>query len=89
MIYGTIAQEANGITVGSLEDHGKDMDIILKNTKFDGDISPEYIQDISLTVGKSTYRLGEFLDIVPQNAIQSIARKNGDITISVGADLLE
>lgn len=50
MIYGRIAQETNGITVGSIEDNGADMDVIVKNSSFQSAITPDQILDLPLTL---------------------------------------
>lgn len=89
LVYQAISQYTNGLNVGQIERDGKDIDIILKNDHFTGDISPDTILDIPLIVGKNTYRLGDFLEINPQNSISKIARNNGKVKITIGADLIE
>lgn len=89
LLYATINQETKGIVVGSIEDRGEDMDIILKNTAFDGDVSPDDILSIPFHMGNMTYRIGDFLTVSPQNATEHITRKDGDISITVGADVTE
>lgn len=50
MIYGQIAQSMNGVTLGSVEDDGEDMSVILKSSQFVGDVRIEDISSIPITV---------------------------------------
>lgn len=87
LIYGTITQNINGIKVGTIEDSGNDRDVVLKLEKFQDDVSPEDIQGITFAFAWRTYRVGDFLDVRPENAIASIKRSDGKIQITVDADL--
>lgn len=86
-IYNTIATETNGITVGSIEESGEDIDIKLKNSDYSKAISPDEITNLSFTVWKITYRIWDFITTNTQNAVQQISRKNGEVVITVGSDL--
>ena len=87
MIYGQIAQSMNGITVWSVEDNGEDMNVIIKSSKFDTDVRLENILAIPLTVGQTRYLVGDFIDSQISNATASIVREDGNIQITVDADL--
>ena len=50
LIYTQITQNLNGVTLGSIEDNGSDMSIILKTSQFRGDVKPDDILSIPLTV---------------------------------------
>lgn len=87
LIYSQISQSMNGLIVGSIEDNGEDMNIVLKSSQFLEEVKPEDIQNIPLTVGAITYRVGDFIDTKISNATASVARENGKIQITVDADL--
>lgn len=89
LVYQTISQYTNGLKVGEIERDGKDIDIVLKNDHFTGDVTPNTILDIPLIAGKNTYRIGDFLEMKPQNSVSSITRDNGKVEISIGADIIE
>lgn len=83
MIYGRIAQETNGITVGTLEDNGQDMDVVVKNSQFEKEVTTDMIADLMISAGKNSYRIGDFMQVSTENAINKITRKDGDITITL------
>lgn len=56
-IYSAIAQETNGMKVGSIEDNGRDIDVKIKNDTFQKNISPDQIENIAFTSGKDTFRI--------------------------------
>ena len=87
MIYGQITQSMNGVTVGSVEDNGEDMNVILKSSKFDTNVRLEDVLAIPLYVGPTRYLVGDFVDSQISNATASITRENGNIQITVDADL--
>lgn len=89
LIYSAIAEQANGLKVGEIASLGKDIDVVIRSDNFVGDVTPETIKNISLIVGNTNYKIGDFLDVKPQNAVASISRKNGSIEISLGADLVD
>ncbi len=87
IIYGQIAQSMNGITVGTVEDNGNDMNVVLKSDTFQSGAHMEDVLNIPFTVWPNTYRIGDFVDTKTQNAVASIAREDGKIQITVDADL--
>ena len=87
MIYGQIAQSMNGVTLGSVEDDGEDMSVILKSSQFVGDVRIEDISSIPITVWSTSYRIGDFIESELTNATASVTRVDGDIQITVDADL--
>ncbi|NRH21231.1 efflux RND transporter permease subunit [Candidatus Gracilibacteria bacterium] len=87
LIYQTISTNMNGITVGSIEDNGDDMNIILKSDRFIQEAKMEDILGISFAVGPTTYKVGNFIDTKVQNAIASVNRENGKVQITVEGDL--
>lgn len=50
LIYGQIAQSMNGVTVGTIDDNGEDMNVILKTSQFTDDVLLEDVLAIPLTV---------------------------------------
>lgn len=77
----------NGITVGSIEDNGEDMNIILKSDTFKNEARMEDILGIPFTIGSTNYTIGNFVDTRTQNAVASVNREAGKVQISVEADL--
>lgn len=77
----------NGVTLGSVENNGEDMSVILKTNQFIDDVRLEDVLAIPLTVGQTNYVVGDFVDSQITNATASITRENGNIQITVDADL--
>lgn len=87
MIYAQMAQNMNGITIGTVEDNGEDMNIILKSSKFEDDVRLEDILSLPISLGTITYSLGDFVESTLSNATASVSRTDGDVEITVDADL--
>ncbi len=87
MIYGQIAQNMNGVTLGTVEDNGEDMDIILKSSQFVSNVRLEDVLAIPLVVGQTSYVVWDFVESKLTNATASVTRENGNIQITVDADL--
>lgn len=87
LIYSTISTSMNWVTVGSIEDNGDDMNIILKSDKFIQEAKMEDILGISFAIGTSNYKVGNFVDTKVQNAIASVNRENWKVQITVEWDL--
>lgn len=87
IIYSQISQSMNGVTIGTVEDDGEDMNVVLKSSQFGDDVRVEDVLSIPLTVGTTTYHIGDFVESRLTNATASITRENGDIQITVDADL--
>lgn len=86
-IYAQIAQNMNGILIGTVEDKGEDMDIRLKSSKFSNDVRLEDILAIPIQVGNTSYKVGEFVDTNLTNATAQVSRTDGKLQITVDADL--
>lgn len=63
------------------------MNIVLKSSQFIEEVRPEDIQNIPLTIGATTYRIGDFINTKITNATASVSREDGKIQITVDADL--
>lgn len=87
IIYSKINEQTNWLTVGTIKNRNNDIDVVIKNSLFIDKINPEQILDINFVSGNINYRIGDFVEIKPQNAIEQIERKNWDILITVSADL--
>ncbi len=87
LIYSTISTNMNGITVGSIEDNGEDMNIILKSDTFAKEARMEDILGIPFLVGTTSYKIGNFVDSRTKNAVASVNREAGKVQISVESDL--
>jgi multidrug efflux pump subunit AcrB len=89
IIYGQISQNMNGITVGSIEDEGEDMNVVIKTSQFTDDVRLEDILAIPLYVWPVRYLVGDFIESQISNATASITREDGNIQITVDADIEE
>lgn len=87
LIYSSISTSMNGITVGSIEDNGEDMNVIIKSDVFANEAKMEDILGISFNIGTTSYKVGNFVDTRTQNAIASVNREAGKVQIAVEADL--
>ncbi len=88
-VYAQIAQNMNWVTLWSIEDNGEDMSVILKSSQFLDDVRIEDILSVPIVVGQTTYQIGDFVESQLTNATASITRVDGDIEITVDADLKE
>jgi len=86
-IYSQMMQNMNGINIWSIEDNATDMSVYIKTDKFGDRVTIEDILGIPIAVWNTTYLLGDLIDSRLSNAIASISRSNGDIQITVDADL--
>jgi HAE1 family hydrophobic/amphiphilic exporter-1 len=87
LIYSTISTSMNWVTVGSIEDNGEDMNIILKSDTFMKEARMEDILGITFMVGQTSYKVGNFVDTRTQNAIASVNRESWKVQIAVESDL--
>ncbi len=87
MIYGIVSQNMNGVTVWSVEDNGEDMNILLKSDIFREEVRIEDIMSLPIIIGNITYNVGDFVDVVISNATAAVSRVDGDIQITVDADI--
>ena len=77
----------NGQTVGSIEDMGEDMNIVLKMSQFVDVVDTADILALPIIIGPTKYLLGDFVDYSMKNAIASVNRADGKHQITVDADL--
>lgn len=89
IIYAQIAQSMNGVNLWSIEDNGEDMSVILKSSQFREDVRIEDILSVPVVARETTYQIGDFIESEITNATASITRVDGDIEITVDADLEE
>jgi multidrug efflux pump subunit AcrB len=76
----------NGVGVGTVTHNGEDLDVVLKYRQFINTIKPDDILSHTFSVGPKTYRLGDFVEPIFKNAVASVKREAGLVTVSVGAD---
>jgi multidrug efflux pump subunit AcrB len=86
-IYTTLTQNMNGITVGTVEDNGEDMSVVVKTDMFLSGALMEDVLGLPFTLWPTTYRIGDFVDTRAQNAVAAIKREDGNVQITVDADL--
>lgn len=89
VIIGEMLSMMNGVGVGTLTHDGEDLDVILKYEQFIDVIQPENVLAHTFSVGSKTYRLGDFIEPVFKNAVASVNREAGLVTVTVGADFEE
>lgn len=87
LIYSQISQNINGITVGSIEDNGEDMDVKIKTDKFSDDVKMDDILSIPINVGNANFVIRDFVDTTLSNAIAVVTREDGNIQITVESDI--
>ena len=63
------------------------MNVIVKSSQFLDDVRLEEVLAIPLTVGQTNYVVGDFVDSQITNATASITREDGNIQITIDADL--
>lgn len=89
VIIGEMLSMMNGVGVGTIAHDGEDLDVILKYKQFINVINPDDILAHTFAVGPKTYRMGDFVEPVFKNAVASVKREAGLVTVSVGADFEE
>lgn len=87
IIYSQLSQNMNGVTIGTVEDNGDDMNVVVKTDTFLSGALMEDVMNISFNMGNSTYRIGDFVDMNIQNAVAVIKREDGKVQITVDANL--
>ena len=80
-------QSINGITVGSIEDNGEDMDVKIRSDRFTESVKMEDILSIPIVVGDTSYVIRDFVDTTITNATATVSREDGRIQITVDANL--
>lgn len=88
-VIGEIVTTMNGVTVGTVPDGGEDLDVTLKYSNFTDIVKPDEVLGHTFKVGVKSYRIGDLVDTNFKNAIASIKREAGLITISVSSDVEE
>lgn len=89
VVIGEMLSMMNGVGVGTIAHDGEDLDVILKYEQFINVIKPDDILAHTFSVGPKTYRMGDFVEPVFKNAVASVKREAGLVTVSVGADFEE
>ena len=79
----------NGVSVGTISDRGEDLDIVVKYHEFTQSVNPDLITAHQFKWAGKIYRLGEVINLDLTNAVASIKREAGKITVSVGSDTEE
>lgn len=87
IIYAQITQTMNGLTVGTIEDNGEDIDVKLRSSQFADDVKMEDILSIPITVGTANYVVRDFVDSTLSNATATVSREDGKLQITVDANL--
>lgn len=85
-VLGEVLTTMNGITVGTIASGEDDLDVVLKYSQYINNLRPDDILAHTFVSGGKTYRIGDFVEPVFKNAVASVKREAGLITVSVGAD---
>lgn len=86
-IYSEILSTINGANVGSIEDNGEDIDVVVKTAEYTDAVDPQSIVGHNFSFNGKTYRIGDFIDSNVKNAVASVQREDGKITITVEGDV--
>lgn len=86
-IYSEILSTINGANVGSIEDNGEDVDVVVKVAEYVDAVDPQAIVGHQFAFGGKSYRIGDFVDSTVKNAVASVKREDGKITITVEGDV--
>ena len=87
-ILGEIAFALSWINAGSVTIDGVDADIELTYQQFvDDEVSPTDILALEVATQRGTITVGEVMNYRIDNAVASISRDDGNITVTVSADL--
>ncbi|MFB0965809.1 MAG: efflux RND transporter permease subunit, partial [Patescibacteria group bacterium] len=86
-IYAEILSTINGANVGSIEDNGEDVDVVVKVAEYVDAVDPQAIVGHQFAFGGKNYRIGDFIDSTVKNAVASVKREDGKITITVEGDV--
>ncbi|MDQ1344443.1 MAG: multidrug efflux pump [Patescibacteria group bacterium] len=86
-IYSEILTTINGSNVGSIENDGEDIDVVVKVAEYSDAVDPQSITGHNFAFGGKTYRIGDFVDSTVKNAVASVKREDGKITVTVEGDV--
>jgi multidrug efflux pump subunit AcrB len=77
----------NGVKVGTIKSVLEDNDIVVKVADFDENLSPEDITNLQINTRVWRIRLWDYVNYTFEKSLSSISRENGNITITVDADV--
>jgi multidrug efflux pump subunit AcrB len=86
-VQSEIYSAINGIKAGTMMVDTKERDIVVKLNTFADDVSPEMLYNLILTTKAGQIRLSDIASVSTDPSLTSIKRVDGDIVISVEADL--
>jgi multidrug efflux pump subunit AcrB len=86
-IVGEVYSYINGTTVGTIKSTLEDNDIVVKIWEFDDALSPEDVMNLQIQTKIGSVRLWDYVDYNFEKSLSSISRENGNISITVDADV--
>ena len=86
-ILGQIYTATNGVKSGTIKSSLEDNEILVKVDDFDESLNPEDILNMQIDTSIGKIRVGDYVSYSFDEALSSISRENGDITITVDADV--
>lgn len=86
-IQSEIYSAINGVRAGTMMVDAKERDIVIKFNTFLEDVSPEMLYNLVITTKAGQIRLWDVAKVATDPALTSVKRVDGDIVISVEADL--
>jgi multidrug efflux pump subunit AcrB len=84
---GEVYSYVNGSKVGTIKSPLEDNDIVVKIDAFDEKLSPEDVMNLQVQTRIGQVRLGDYADYTFEKSLSSISRENGNISITVDADV--
>lgn len=86
-ILGQIYAMTNGVKAGNLKSRLEDNEIVVKLDAFQDELSPEDIMNLEIQTSVWKIRVWDYVNYSFDKSLSSISRENGDITITVDADV--
>ncbi len=86
-LVGEVYSHLNGAKVGTIKSALEDNDIVVKVENFDVSLSPEDIINLQVQTRLGPVRVWDYVDYSFEKSLSSISRENGNITITVDADI--
>ena len=86
-LVGEVYSYVNGSKVGTIKSSLEDNDIVVKIDAFDEKLSPEDVMNLQVQTRIGQVRIWDYADYTFEKSLSSISRENGNISITVDADV--
>ncbi len=88
-IYSEISAQSRGIKAGSITIDDSDIDIVVKTDTHYDELALDKIISHTITTPSGPVAIGSLMEYQIGNAITDVRRKDGNLTISIKADVRE